>query len=212
MQRSRGVVIIAVTATLLLMGWMIRIPVMYAWMRHTGAVAPHGTHTENFMGKPGMVISIVGHTPHAGETSISRGVGAYHVLIVFPADSLQALDWSSFSGEVSGGASQAWNVWSGERAVRREFATEYNGFLYTAKLGGHRYSLAHGNLFVVHYDARGRMFVRQLRHTFRDENSPDLVRVFQSLLPGDAAVRDLTRFDAPPCPPRKTAPVRGAST
>jgi hypothetical protein len=215
MRRPRMAQLFVATLIVVAIGWVFRYPAMYAWMRHTGSVAPHGTNNSGFMGKPGAVLTLVGSPPHVGDVSMSAPIGAYHVLVLFAADSLTEGEGSTTSSNVWEDATRAWNVWSGDRAVRREFSTHYDGFLRIARIGGRRYSLTRGNLFVVRYDARGRMSVQQLAHTFRGYDGFKAVETIQALLPADAAVRDLTRFDGPaqPCPRRQAPPpVSGAST
>ena len=215
MRSSRRTEILILAATLLFGAWLARYPAMYAWMRHTGALSPHGTHTESWMGKPGTILSMIGHPAQMGATGFDRSLGIYHVLIFFPGDSLTPLEGSSLSNDFSGTVSQAWNVWSGEpgheRAIQRALTTRYDGLRQTVKVHDRRYSLADGNLFVVRYDARGGVSVRQLRQTYRDVGSFD---AFQALLPGDPAVRDLTHYDAEtkPCPRRQASPPRDAAS
>src|ERR1700741_240191 len=158
MRSSKSQPLFVATVLVLCFGWAFRVPAMYAWMRHTGSVAAHGTASWSEVGKPATVLTGIGHTPHVGETEISApSVGAYHVLVLFSADSLTARnDWNITLGSVGQGVSQAWNVWSGEpgheRAVRRELSTRYDGFLRGGEMGGRRYALRDGNLFVVRYD------------------------------------------------------------
>ena len=205
-------------ATLLMVGvgYMFRDPAMYAWMRHTGSISPHGTNSGRFMGKPGMLISVIGHTLRVDDSSIYRSRAAYHVLILFPADSMSDANGGSTTvNSVWEDIDAAWDVWKGDRAVRREFSTHYDGLLGVAEVAGQRYALKHGNLFVVHYDERGRPSVRQLRRTLREDDPGKAVELIQALLPGDRAVQDLTNFGSPakPCPRRQApAPARGAST
>jgi hypothetical protein len=199
-------------------GWFYHVPAMYAWMRHTGSVAPHGLTRGSFQGKPGSMITVVGHTPRAYDTTREPPfVGAYHVLVMFSADSLTTReeDWSVTTGPVRQDINEAWDVWSNGRAVRHDLSTHYDGFLRIARIGERQYSLKRGNLFVVRYDSQDRMSVQQLSHTYRADDTGEALTTIQRLLPGDAAVQDLTHFDLPgkPCPHRQAAPAaRGATT
>lgn len=203
-------------------GRVARALALEAWMQHEGNLAPVGTSTEGFMGKPGAVLSIMGAPlEQVKQGSFGPALGAYHVLILFSGDSLSRAELSP--GEFKTGTdnrtsteAQAWMVWSGEpgheHAVRRVFTTRYDGYLGRAEVAGHRYSLADGNMFVVRYDARGGVSVRQLRHTYRESAmSKPAVEVFQALLPSDPAVRDLTDYSPKPCPHRHASPARGTA-
>jgi len=203
-------------------GRALRSLALEAWMQHEGNLAPVGTSTEGFMGKPGAVLSIMGAPlEQVQQGSFGPALGAYHVLILFSADSVSGA--ALLPGEFKTGTdnrtiaeAQAWMVWSGEpgheHAVRRVFTTRYDGYLGNAELAGHRYSLADGNMFVVRYDARGRVSVRQLRHTYRDHDMmKPVVEKFQALLPSDPTVRDLTDYSPKPCPRRQPPPARGTA-
>jgi hypothetical protein len=221
MRDSRIRSLVPLAALLLLLGWMLRIPAAYAWMRHTGGLEPHGSSIGSFSGKPGTILSIFGHTPYIeNDHTPAPQVGASHVLVLFSADSLSPAEllpgeWRVEPGIATTSQAQAWRVWSGapghEHAVRRVFTTHYNGFLRRVELDGRRYSLADGNLFVVRYDARGRVSVRQLRHTFRGTDWVEIVKVFQALLPSDPAVRGLMDSSTKACPRRGASPARGTA-
>jgi hypothetical protein len=222
MRNSRNLSIVLLFVLLAAVLQPIRRVALEAWMRHEGNLAPVGTSTEGFMGKPGAVLSIMGvPLEQAEQGSFGPPQGVYHVLILFPGDSVSGAELSP--GEFETGTdnrtsaeAQAWKVWSGqpghERAVRRVFTTRYNGYTGKAELVGHRYSLANGNMFVVRYDTRGRVSVRQLRHTYRNHDMmKPVVDVFQALLPSDPAVRNLLDYSAKPCPRRQAAPARGTA-
>ena len=197
-------------------GWHQRGQVVQAWMRHTGAISPAGTAELGFAGKPGRTISIVGY-PAGRQPQMMDSrtmLGAVHALVLVAGDSVTQGRQSVSSSSVGSVATHELNVWSGAHAVRRTFDLQYDGFSRTASLNGHRFSLKHGNLFVVRFDSNGRPTVQQLAHTLRDGDADKVARAFQALLPNDRAVQDLTTFfTKQPCPPRTAPPpARGAST
>jgi|GEM_PF-1915409 len=218
MRNSRIAAIVIAVAALLGTAWIYRYPAMYAWMRHSGAVAPAGLSSIEFRGKPGRIVSMIGRRPgpQMGPVFSSDEFGAYHALVVFSGDSLTRLSSTSEFGNVSGSATEAWRVWSGERgrerAAPRVFSTSYDGIRRTVRLNGRRYSLKDGNLFVVRYDARGQASVTQLRHTLSNARAMDIFHAFETLLPRDPGWCSLQHYPTKSCPCRQAAPPRGAST
>src|SRR3954453_21151197 len=80
------------TAMVIMAGWFFHVQLMYAWMRHTGSVAPHGSNSMEWYDKPVTAITMIGHPPQLEDPGSSvPNVGVYHVLILFPGDSLTAL-------------------------------------------------------------------------------------------------------------------------
>lgn len=193
---SRIPALLVLAATLLLAGWM-------GSNKVNGAVVPEGTSTLSFGGKPARLVSVFGHLVQPRDEP-SASFGAYHVLVVFPADSLSDVSTSSGGNDVHHVTTAAWKVWSRADRARGgaavSFTSEYEPVPQRVRIGGRRYSLARGNLFVVRYDAAGHASVRQLPRTLYETDPLNVAQAFQALLPADPVIRDLFRHPQPTPP------------
>ena len=103
-------------------------------------------------------------------------------------------------------------VWSGVRKTAvRSFTSDYDAVRQRVSIGGRRFRLSRGNLFLVRYDRQGGQRLTQLPHVVFNTNPIEVTRVYQSLVPGDPVVRDLFRYP-PPARPAAVARKVDAST
>jgi hypothetical protein len=194
---------------LLLAAWLGKDSAVSAWMRMNGSMVSNGGGTASFSGKPVAMVSVHG-TP-AGAAVPATAL--YHVLVIFPGDSATWVTPTSDDSDVAATTHNEWKAWvrfgNGEPvALGRSLDSHYNALLNRVTIRGHRYSLAHGNLFVVRYDWHGSAEVRQLPRQVRDRDPFSVVKLYQALLPGDRAVRDLYRYPKQPCPRRAPSAAR----
>jgi len=200
MNRSKVPALIVLAVSLLLAGKMAEPYAQSAWMRMHDAVDPDGTSAMEYGGKPARMLSVIGHLPGGpGEPTTA----AYHVLVIFPADSVHNIERASTAGDVTHALTDEWELWSGGQVSgQRAFASDYDALRKRVRIGGRRFGLAKGNLFVVHYDEHGRQTVTQLPRSVPSTNQYDVSRVYQALVPGDPVIQDLLRYPSRRCPKR----------
>jgi hypothetical protein len=217
MGNSRMSQVVVVVAILLGAAWLVTGRAIGAWLDWSGTPTVVGTSTFTMGGMPGRLFTLLLTLPPRDAQWNTASTAAFHVLVVACADSLTDQGESKNSTALSATWNHRWNAWTGarghERAVQHALATRYSAVSGTVRLGDQRYSLKEGNLFVVRFDERGRMSVRQLPQTFLDPSSNNAMTMFETLLPGDADVQSLLHWDAkPPCLRRPASPPSGAST
>jgi len=216
MGRSGMSQVVVLAALLLVAGWVVRGTAITAWMDWTGTPMVTGTSSWTLTGKPVRIFTLLARPPQETQWN-APDVAAFHVLVVACADSLTDGKGSNASNGISATWNHVWSAWSGEpgreRAVQRALTTRYSGVSRTLRVGSERYSLKAGNLFLVRYDERGRMSVRQLPQTVLDPDSYHAMTTFKTLLPTDAAVQNIERWgEKPPCLRQPAIVPRGAST
>lgn len=191
---------LAVAATAWLGAWSF----VTLWMWTTGARVANGGSTAAFAGKPAVLVSVFG----APTRAISQQAGLYHVLVIFPADSVSTVVSGITSGDVVARTHDEWNAWSrfevggGPQAWRRSLDSDYNALLNRVTIHGRAYSLARGNLFVARFGDGDHVEVVQLPRRVHERAAASVVKVYQASLPGDAVVRGLKRYPKQPCPRR----------
>ncbi|HEX8246295.1 MAG TPA: hypothetical protein VF541_22520 [Longimicrobium sp.] len=140
------------------------------------------------------MLSVVGHRSADQRTKAA----AYHVLVLFPADSVTSAATLSTSGDLAFAVSDEVEVWSGgEVTAVRSVASSYDPVRRRVSIGGRRFALSRGNLFLVRYDRQGRQTVTQLPHVVFDPDPFEVSRIYQSLVPGDPVIRDLFHYPPP---------------
>jgi len=191
---------------LLLAAAMAQNPMRVLWMRLRGSVVPSGSGSLAFGGRPVTLLNVYGHP--GGQADGTGQVAAYHMIVLFTAaDSVTGQGGSSQSSDYALTTVGEWWAWSGSRAVRRTVLTRYDAPRQRVEIGGRRYPLSAGNLFVARIDERGRLSVRQLARTIR---TPDLwlvAQTYHALLPSDPIVDGMFTYPRQPCP----KPARRAS-
>lgn len=158
-----------------------------AWQRVTGAVIPNGTASTSYFGAPLDLMSVTGERWVAGGRR--EPASAYHVLFLDPPPQLR-------TGWVYDATPSSW--WDRDRWMytdRARFESRYNPILRSVEMGGRRYWLARGNVFVVRIDRDGEMRVRQLRAHVHDapEGASALERVLPEAARLDPEVRRILR-------------------
>ncbi|HEX6750359.1 MAG TPA: hypothetical protein VF092_23905 [Longimicrobium sp.] len=207
MNRSKVPALIVLAVSLLVFGRIAAPHAQSALMRMNGAVVPDGTSNMEYGGKPARMLSVIGH--HADRPSDPPNAAAYHVLVIFPADSVRNVERVSTVGDVAYALTNEWELFSGGRkTVQRTFASDYDPLRKRVHIGGRRFALSRGNMFVVRYDEQGRQTVTQLRRTLFNAHPLDVSRAYQALVPGDPVIQDLLRYSSPRCPKRAApAPI-----
>ena len=188
MGTSRVPALLVLAATLLLAGWM-------GSSRENGPVVPEGTSTMAYGGRPARLVSVFGHRLQPPDEP-SASFGAYHVLVTFAADSVTSVSTSAGGSDLHHALSDAWKLWDGAETGQEpvvSITAGYDPVRQRVEIGGRRFSLARGNLFVVRYDAAGNASVRQLPRTVYETDPLSVTHAFQALLPADPVVRDLFR-------------------
>ncbi|HET7464037.1 MAG TPA: hypothetical protein VFJ82_22465 [Longimicrobium sp.] len=189
--------------------WLGAASVAFTWLWMTGALVANGRGDASFTGKPAATVSVYG----APSNSLGSRAGVYHVLVIFPADSVTWVVAGSTSGDVIATTHDEWKVWArfgnGEPvATGRSLDSQYNALLSRVTIRGHHYSLARGNLFVARFGDGDRVEVVQIPRHVSDTRSGDVVKTFQAFLPNDPVVRDLYRYPKVPCPRRPASAAR----
>ena len=190
--------------------WLGADAAVSAWLRMTGALVSVGSGTAAFGGKPVAMFSVYGMP--AG-TSGSETAGLYHVLVIFPADSV------AWAGSDHGGddlittTHDEWTVWSrgydgGTWATDRSLESRYNPLLNRVTIHGRTFSLERGNLFVARFRRLGQVEVVQLPRRVSERGPKSVIKAYQAALPGDAVVRDVNRYRQAPCPRPAPSAVR----
>jgi len=202
MNRSKVPALIVLAVSLLLAGRMAQPYAQNAWMRMNGAVVPTGTFEMAYPGcTPAHLVSVTGHRADGPEEH--PRAAAYHVLLIFPADSIRDAGVVSTTDNVTFALTNRWELWSGGRkTAQRAFGSDYDSVRRRVRIGGRRFALAKGNMFVVRYDEQGRQTVTQLHRTLFDADPINVSRAYKALFPGDAVIQDLLRYPYPPCPRR----------
>lgn len=190
-------------------------PLKEAWARHNGAVLPEGGWSHKYYGHPVRLTGIVGKRWEGGREV--QNVAALHVLLLFPGDSLVDGAGSAGNDGINGTLHRQWQVgWRtgpGEWMFKEEsFEAEYSSIWNSVRIGGRRYSLDDGNLFVVRYSPDASARVVQLPSTL--SGSPEFHEVeqrFRTLLRDDPQALSLfpsrNPAPAPRCPPKAPAPA-----
>jgi hypothetical protein len=199
-----------IAIVLALAAWLGKDAAISTWLRMTGARVSQGGATAAFSGKPVVMMSVHG----VPEDAVAPEAGLYHVLVIFPADSVTWVT-SDQGGGVIATTHDEWQTWSrfagdGEPvALHRSLDSRYNALLNRVSIRGRDYPLAHGNLFVARFGNGGRVDVIQLTRTIPATNPYTVIEAFRAALPGDAVLRDLYRYPKAPCPRRAPAAARG---
>ena len=184
-----------------------------AWQRVIGAVEPNGSGTATYVGKPVRLLSVYGTRP--GKDHYHERASAYHVLILHPTPEVSLRESWSTSSRYSHAIREAW-AWGDARSELR-FESRYSPLLHSVTIGGRRYWLWRGNLFVVQFGDDGKPRVRQF-HAHVREGQYDtrlLENAFMRAARKDPeiqrALRDLHNYPAKAkrrCPPRGWEPTR----
>jgi hypothetical protein len=193
---------------LLLAAAMARNPAQLLLMRLRGSVVPSGSGTLDFGGKPVTLVNVYGHP--GGQADGTGQVAAYHMIVLFSAaDSVSGHGRVSQIDQFARTTAGEWWAWSGPRAVRRTLVARYDGLGHRVEIGGRRFPLSAGNLFVARFDERGRLSVRQLARTMRTTDLWLVAQTYHALLPSDPIVANMLRAPQRPCP--KAAPRASAT-
>src|SRR5688500_1330932 len=119
-----------------------------AWMRVSRAVVANQTSRSDFVGKPVSFLS-VGGPRWVSWSEQENGAAAYHVLLLLPSASATDNGISSGNDGRRHTATRSWLVDATGRAAEVRFEGRYDAAWRTVEIGGRRYSLSDGNVFVV---------------------------------------------------------------
>lgn len=183
-----------------------------AWMRVSRAVVPNNSSLGDFMGKPVSFVSI-GGSRWVSWSEQKQNEAAYHVVVLLPSATATENGWSTANDGYRHTAARSWRLDDGAPAAEVRFQAEYDVMWGRVEIGGRRYSLSKGNVFVVRLAEGRRPIVTQLDTTLTDLHAERALEraVLASLPAADPARPALRGLFGPDCdsrkPPRPTASV-----
>lgn len=166
-----------------------------AWMRVSRAVVPNESNSMDFMGKPVSFLS-VGGPRWVSWSEQKEDQAAYHILFLLPSASATENGRSSGNDGYHHTATRSWRLDDGVPAAEVRFEGRYDAVWRRVEIGGQRYSLSNGNVFIVRLAEGSRPRVAQIDTTLAElEAGMALERAVMSKLPGNdpaqSALRDL---------------------
>lgn len=160
-----------------------------AWMRLSRAVVANETSWSDFMGQPVSFLS-VGGPRWVSWSEQKQHEAAYHVLLLQPSASVSDKGWSTGNDGRRHTATKSWLVETGSGVLETRFEGRYDALWRTVGIGGQRYSLSDGNVFVVRLGGGAQPVVTQIDTTVAELYAADaLGGAVKSRLPRDEAVQ-----------------------
>src|SRR5215213_6902518 len=184
MRRHKGPMIGTVVGLLITLAVGALVPrAKRTWVRFTGAVVADGSRTHSYTDKPVRVLSVEGHRWVTWDES--EGAAAYHALVIFPRGELKDVRSVSGGDGFTYQRAERWCVLEGRpeggAGEEVELGIAYDALWRTVTVNSRTYRLADGNMFVIHFDGRGRPSVAQLHLTLdKGAGVDEVVGAFKS--------------------------------
>jgi hypothetical protein len=174
-------------------------------------VVANETSSQDFMGKPVRFLSVGGPRWVSWSEQKPREA-AYHVLLLLPSASVTDNGRSTGNDGHRHTAMRSWLVETGGHVVETRFEGRYDALWRTVGIGGRRYSLSDGNVFVVRFGEGSQPSVVQIDTTIAELYAVDVLPgAVKSRLPRDEVVQR-TLGDLPgrrDCESRQAPPAGG---
>lgn len=182
-----------------------------AWMRVSRAVDPNASSVADYAGKPVSFFS-VGGSRWVSWSEQKEKEAAYHVMVLLPSASATEIGRSTASDGHRHTAARSWRLDDGSSAAEVRFEADYDALWQRVEIGGRRYSVSNGNVFVVRLTEGSRPSVSQIDTTLTDLNAVEALEgAVMAKLPAEdpahQALRNLSSRDD--CEARKLSHPAG---
>ena len=164
-----------------------------AWMRVSRAVVPNASSVADLTGKPVSFYS-VGGSRWVSWSDQKRNEAAYHAVVLLPSASATENGMSTGSDGHRHTAARSWRLDDRPSAAEVRFEAHYDALWQRVEIGGRRYSLSDGNVFVVRLAEGRRPIVTQIDTTLTDLHAEEALEdAVRSRLAGDEQVQRMLR-------------------